>query len=139
MNTADWVHDHPDDARKTGAERRTSSGRYQSWKTEQPGKEALALAKQALADGPDKYSSRFDFESTCGCCSISYAIPSVYDSIRRTGACPFCENFIQGLATGYITERDPTLEEALAAPICDIRTADIWVMRKTLLAQRDNQ
>lgn len=105
---------------------RTAQGTRECWRDTLPSKaERWAAKAAARATGP---SGPVD----CPCCGKSFLIPSVYDSVAECGLCELCAQFGDGLVSGVIAEREPTLEEAMAAPERGIRPAEARVIRQEL-------
>lgn len=111
---------------------RKHDGSRMFWLTKCPTAEEIEDNRKALRPfiecGGDSY---------CVCCDTHFRIPSVYESIAEHGVCNRCLSFVQGRAEGVAVDRAPTLEEALAAPLNDIRQSEVWVIRQALVERME--
>ena len=112
---------------RAGVPVRDSYGCRRVWVDTLPSEEEMQKAREAHV-----YTKERGFDSYCPCCKQSYQLASCFATLQERGVCSYCEPFLDGRIEGVIAQRNPTVEEALAAPPGDIRYWEAVVLQRTL-------
>lgn len=126
------VHFSREKACREGTAIRKHDGSRLFWLTKRPTAEETENNRKAL-----RPFIECGGRSYCVCCDTHFRIASVYESIEEHGVCTRCLSFAQGRAEGVMVDRAPTLEEALEAPLNDIRQGEVWVIRRALVERME--
>lgn len=110
---------------------RNHDGTRSYWVDKLPSEEEMRKAREAHV-----YVKEKGFDNYCPCCRRHSTLASCFASLQERGVCRYCGPFLDGRTEGIVSERLPTVEEALEAPEGDIRYMEAVVLQRAMKEMR---